>query len=432
MSFKTDRLAALFPEAYAAREGASLLRQLLDAIGHEHTRADESIKTLLKSHWVNYAQDGALDGLAATFGVERRKLPDGSLEPDDAFRRRLKAVVPYFTGGGTRKAIAGAVRSALGLPFDLELFRREITPAGGDTTGQINALIQGLEGLVRVEEYSPKPESMLSAPVTRTGDTSEVTLEASFSSVRAIYPRIEWTFNASAGRWLTLRRLDTGVGIQSKEALRVGAGQTLVLTAGANGALSASIGTTDVSNLFTAWDGTSPPVLPLLPGETTHWKLTAKAAAFELSAFDTTEVFDSPDFSVRMQWTRYQHLTFDVIVPYFIQEAGKAIQKQTGYQGDLFLFQGLPLDVIQRVVDQTRAAGVKGTVHFSLNFLEDHSVTERQTGLLQHLHKEDQNVSEAVTVGSLSTAQEDQNMREAFAIGGVFNVSTFDGSFGFE
>jgi hypothetical protein len=432
VSFKTDRLAALFPDAYAAREGAALLRRLLDAIGHEFMGADESVKALLKSHWVNYAQGDALDGLAATFGVQRRKLTNGTLEPDDAFRRRLKAVVPYFMGGGTVKAVAGAVRSALGLPFDLELFRREITPSEGDTSGQIDALIRALDGLVKVQEFSPKPESVLSEPITRAADTSEVTVEVAFSSVIQVYPRIEWTFTKGGGRFLTLQRLDSGVGIKSKPSLRLQPGETLVLTAGPSGALAASVGATDVSNQFTAWNGTSAPLLPALPGETTHWKFTSKAGTYDLSGFDDTEGFDSPDFSVRIQWMRYQHLTFDVIVPYFIKKAVEDIQRQTGYQGQLFLFEGLPLEVIQRVVDQTRAAGVKGMVHFSLNFLEDHAATERLSGLLQHRHGEKHDVSEAVTVGSLSTAHEDQNMRESFAIGGVFNVSTFDGSFGFE
>ena len=119
MSYKTDRLTDLFPDAYAARDGESLLYKLLDAVGAEFMGADEAIKRLLKSHWVDYAEGAALDGLAATFGVSRRRLRDGDLEDDDGFRQRLKSIVPLFAGGGTRRAVIGAVRSALGLPFDL-------------------------------------------------------------------------------------------------------------------------------------------------------------------------------------------------------------------------------------------------------------------------------------------------------------------------
>ncbi len=71
MSYKTDRLTDLFPEAYAVGDRESLLYKLLDAVGAEFMAADEAIKRLLKSHWVDYAEGAGLDGLAATFGVTR-------------------------------------------------------------------------------------------------------------------------------------------------------------------------------------------------------------------------------------------------------------------------------------------------------------------------------------------------------------------------
>jgi hypothetical protein len=87
--------------------------------------------------------------------------------------------------------------------------------------------------------------------------------------------------------------------------------------------------------------------------------------------------------------------------------------------------------VIQRVVDQTRAAGVRGMVHFSLNFTEDHAAVERLIGELQQSYGESQDMSEDLTVGNLTTMAETHDMGEAFALGGVFDISTFDGSFGF-
>src|SRR5215211_6464169 len=124
MSYKTDRLAALFPDAYAARDRGSLLSQFLDAVGAELMAADEKVKRLLKSHWVRYAEGEALDHLGAVFGVRRHVLrkdareTEERLETDEEFRERLRWIVPLFTGGGTRRAVVGAVRSALGLPFD--------------------------------------------------------------------------------------------------------------------------------------------------------------------------------------------------------------------------------------------------------------------------------------------------------------------------
>ena len=119
MSYKTDRLARLFPDVYSARETEALLYKLLDAIAAELMAADEAVKQLLKSHWVDYAAGTALDGLAAIYGISRRSLP-GALpaelrpEPDELFRQRLKSLVSQFTGGGTLEAIKGAVRSAYG------------------------------------------------------------------------------------------------------------------------------------------------------------------------------------------------------------------------------------------------------------------------------------------------------------------------------
>ena len=147
MSYKTERLTQLFPETYAASDRQSLLYQLLDAAGAELMAADESIKRLLKSHWVEYAEGPALDGLAATFGVTRRQLRSADLESDAAFRQRLKSIVPLFAGGGTRRAVLGAVRSALGLPFDLD--QLGLGPAYAP-------LRRDIENLIRLEEFSPK------------------------------------------------------------------------------------------------------------------------------------------------------------------------------------------------------------------------------------------------------------------------------------
>src|SRR5260370_21035692 len=116
MSYKTDRLVDLLPDAYAAAERESLLHQLLDVVGAELMVADAAVKRLLKSHWVDYATGAALDGLGAIYGVARRSLRDGSLETDAAFRQRLRSVVLLFTGGGTNPPGQGAPRARLRPP----------------------------------------------------------------------------------------------------------------------------------------------------------------------------------------------------------------------------------------------------------------------------------------------------------------------------
>ena len=148
MSYKSARLAALFPDVYSASDRGSVLGALLDAIGAELTAADESVKVLLRSHWVHYASHDGLDGLAASYGLERRTLRSGALEDDEALRRRLQERVVEYTGGGTVAAVEGSVRSALGLPFDLD----DLPLPDG-----FEAFRRDLQSLVRVVEFSPQP-----------------------------------------------------------------------------------------------------------------------------------------------------------------------------------------------------------------------------------------------------------------------------------
>ena len=227
MSYKTERLTDLFPDAYAVRDRESLLYKLIDAIGMELMQADESIKQLLKSHWVNYASGQALDGLAAIYGVERRPLRGGQLETDDAFRQRLKAVVPLFTGGGTKQAVIGAVRSALGLPFDLTQLH---LPIG------FEALQQDIENLIYIVEFSRTGERVVGRDLTVVNSANELTLAIDIPSVRGERPTIRWKFplGGARGLELTVKPGDPSTpttGIRTIEALVIPPGETLVLTA---------------------------------------------------------------------------------------------------------------------------------------------------------------------------------------------------------
>ncbi len=425
MSYKTDRLIDLFPDVYAARDRESLLYKLLDAAGAELMDADESIKNLLKSHWVDYASSSGLDGLGAIFGVARRRLPDGSLEPDAIFRLRLKSIVPLFTGGGTRRAVLGAVRSALGFPFDLSQLH---LPA------QFAALQQDLESLVRLEEFSPHPQRLV-ADTAGPGDDGLLTLDVPLTGVRPEAARFEWTFTKGSGRRLRLELLppldDTpSGGIQADDSLVLLEGQTLRLSANPDGSLVAFRETTDVTAQFHDLLG-GPPRLPLVPVGEHRWRFSALSALFDTSPFDS-ETFPPPLYHVQVAWTSHEPLTFDVFVPYFLGKAVQDLKDQYHFSGEIFFYEGLDLKTIQDVVDQTRAAGVRGSVHFALNFRDDHSAGEsfRLDGLRQV--QEDAGLLEGdFRAASLSTLGEPHDMRERFAIGGVYDFSTFDGIFGF-
>jgi hypothetical protein len=421
MSYKTERLVTLFPDVYAAEDTASLLYKLLDAIGRELMAADEAVKQLLQSHWVDYAAGLALDGLGAIFGVERRRLPDGRPETDEAFRLRLKSIVPLFTGGGTRLAILGAVRSALGLPFNLD--QLNLPP-------QYAALRQDLENLVALVEFSPRPERLVSQIIDPAG-AGELTLDVPILSVQAARPRLRWTFTRGAGRRLRLERLDAAVGVIADDALIIHQGSTLLLSAAADGALLAFVDeTTNVGSHFRALND-GPALLPEVPKQPSQWRFTAEGGLFDSSVFDQGDTFDRPLFAVEMTWRSYEPLTFDVYVPYFLRAAVETLKAQHGYPGEIFVYEGLDLATIQAVVDQTRAAGVRGRVHFSLNFRTVHNQRERFTRAGEHRLLEEAGADEDFTVSSGARLEETHDASDLLHLGGFFDLARFSSGFGF-
>ena len=127
----------------------------------------------------------------------------------------------------------------------------------------------------------------------------------------------------------------------------------------------------------------------------------------------------------------YEPLTFEVIVPFFLKEAVDNLKKRYNYPGELFAFEGIPLEHIQEVVDQTRAAGVRGSVQFSLNFLEIHSQAVQLNAIILGLFREDASVFETFLAANTNDNTENHRMLDRMVFGGVFDASTFDSLFAF-
>lgn len=422
MSYKTDRLVELFPDIYAAQDKESVLYKLLDTVGAEFMVADEKIKRLLKSHWVRYAQGRALDNLASIYGLTRRNMRSGRPESDEAFRRHLQSVVPLFTGGGTRRAVVGAVRSALGLPFDLAQLR--LAP-------EFEALRRDVEALVTLTEFSPQGEKVTETIIRTVENASELVLDVKESTVKASSPQIEWTFEQGSGRNLTMERVGSKEGVKSRDEFWIPQGKTLVFSAVDDGRLNALIDRTDVTSQFVNLNGTSPALLPKVPEGASKWKFRAQSAIYGAGTFDG-ETFDTPSFFVSIRRLRSVPLTFDVEVPYFLKEAVEGLVARHKYSGEVFVYEGIQPEHIQEVVDDTRAAGVRGNVHFSLTFFEDHAQRERFTGELQHAATEKLEASDSLLVANVSQQTETQDMAERLTIGGVFDISPFNGPYGFQ
>jgi hypothetical protein len=341
---RTTRLAAKFPDAYAVDDAGSLLFRLLDVIGAELSRADDDVRRMLKSHWVGYAEGPALDALAALFDVSRRRLDDGTPEPDVSFRARLRAVVPLFTGGGTVTAVRGAVRSALGLPFDLSAFPP--------------ALRTDLESLITIAENVEAVDRVV-GDSTFSGDGTELRMTVRPESVVDAYPSLTILGRVATGWSLRLERVGAPA-IQTTEDFFLPADMPLTLTDAGGGVLRAQLGQDLVTSSFVSAD--TPVRLPIVPGgRPSEWVFSIRGASFDLAVFDDHS-FGPPDLHVELSIRRARPLTFEVHIPSDFPAAVEAVRTRHNYAGPLFLFEGLPREAIQQVVDDTRAAGVLGTV----------------------------------------------------------------------
>jgi hypothetical protein len=83
------------------------------------------------------------------------------------------------------------------------------------------------------------------------------------------------------------------------------------------------------------------------------------------------------------------------------------------------------------VVDQTRAAGVRGAVQFTLHFLDDQGARQQLRVDGQARWREDQAASDALTAANTNDYDEDHGQQERLTLAGVFDVSRFGGPFGF-
>lgn len=426
MSYKTDRLVALFPGAYAAGDRGSLLYKLLDAYGAELMAADAAVKRLLKSHWVEHAENDALDRLGAMFGVERRVLAGGGLEGDAAFRARLQSIVVLFTGGGTVEAIKGAVRSALGLPYNLD--QLGLPPSYA-------ALRRDIEALVQVHEFSPKIDRVVetaAVPVDLDARTRAawMTVSVNASTVSESLPRIELQVDRGALGRLVVRCEDTGLGFRSDDAFVLGAGTRVVFSAAPDGRLSALVDGSELAAQFTGLDGSVPARMPPVPAAASLWRFQAQGSLYDLGRLDRAG-FDLPDFRVAIERVVLQPLTFDVQVPFFLKRAVEDLQRLHGYPGEILVFEGIAPDRIQQVVDQTRAAGVRGAVQFALQFVENQAVRERFAIAGDGRWREGQDAADALAVANTNDADERHDVAERLTLAGVYDISRFDGPFGF-
>lgn len=118
---KADRILDNLPPTFATLGDPSALRALVDGYGGELQAAENSLVTVMRAHWVDFADAGEkvvldLASIGALYGLAPR--PDESVEE---FREHLKRYVKTFLDGTvTVRGILRVTAEVLGLHIDDE------------------------------------------------------------------------------------------------------------------------------------------------------------------------------------------------------------------------------------------------------------------------------------------------------------------------
>ena len=262
---------------------------------------------------------------------------------------------------------------------------------------------------------------------TRRGLTALVNA----STVSESQPRIELQVDRGSVARLQVRCEETGLGFRSLDSVVLRQGQTVVFSAGADNRLSALVGGSELAAHFTNLDGGQPALMPSVPASPSRWQVQAQGGLFDSGAAFDRAALDLPVFQVAISRVVLEPLTFDVEVPFFLGEAVRQLKQLHAYPGDILVFEGIAPEHIQQVVDQTRAAGVRGAVQFTLHFLDDQAVQERFSVLADGRFAEQHDATDALTAANTSDHDEDHAQQERLTLAGVFDISRFGGPFAF-
>lgn len=406
--WRGSRLREAFPEVYDTRPNGSALGVLLDSLAGSLSTLDNDIQQALFDRWLRLASGdpirgrSPLDELTRLSGMLR--LP-GELTPSLRFRA-LGSARPLREGGTTPRALMNLVATALGAELCPKL--RRVPPKGGERVTNGDALSpvvvrrcgacggQGpcpnsADALFRVKliENPPTPRTQRFAslqPGTRFSalsdslDPARPTLivranqdGVSYPAVRSGRETVLFAGQLNKGEALIIVPLDSAderrgtARIEAEDSVRLVTERVFYLV---DRARFDEVNFTDdhgTEPAFAAFEdaGVRTPELP--PGSS-EWSYVTLGREELVSTFGTekvqqtfSDVPDSPSTSradVELTWTSYPPAAFRLEVP------------RTPWVRRLEALGGL--DLVQRIVENTRPCGVSAVVDFP----QDHSLTD--------------------------------------------------------
>lgn len=289
--------------------------RLFDSFGKRLDEAHKDLFRVMKTHWVDTAAREDLDKLGAIYDMERK-----SGEKDSDYRRRLKAAIYEYKGGGTVSAILSLTRNLLSMEEEEKLELSDNPPALVSVELRLRSGDTWTLGSSSIKDATPKLTLFVEA-----GD-------ALFDAAK---------FNESkyplGVRNPMITNLETNESVVFRNTM--GGGQKLVISEE-----KAELDGTDVTDRLSM---TKMPLI-LRRGSTWRYREAAKEkigvfgeAIFDVSLFETALA----TVKICFEWTAHQVATFELKVP------REALARS-----------GLSVENLEEFVNRVKAVGTKGII----------------------------------------------------------------------
>ena len=445
---RTKSIVSRFPDFYRSQDVENTFYRFIDVFGQMLSLAEEDLITVMKSHWIDKAnnedskgfgasQKGDMDKIFALYlqslggtsllrQINRRSGVEG-IEDDRIYRERIKGLIDVLReGASTKDGIRSIVAANLGIVDDDEL-------------------AQKLRNQIRIIEYMPQ--------IAGTGDYNLSVLEQFMvtnpnvvNSIPNIRIRVRDDFYAKLlqPRVTNLTNQESAVfngELISKDTLDFFSDGSVFKNGEQVDQLSS--------------------MANLPPGDS-QWRFDAEIlfdeSRFNLTRFDfslygkdagslsvldrfyrrnriVNQLFNEKAVELQVTQLNLRPGTFQVVIPWNFDADADATEEEKArvkkINDQLDNNDDQPRTHIRFIVNKVKAAGVFADVAYQKNFKEDHDVTTSLQLIGEHKpFIDDADMKEAdLKIGSLQVPYPDgidQELADSFTTSGVMDFSGFD------
>ncbi len=432
-SSKTASMVQRLPDFYT-QDGRSVLIRLLDVFGAILDGAEDDLLHVMRSHWVDTAdnegshgfdaaQKGDLDkiftlylenlgGTSQLKQLNRREGADGVTD-DALYRARIKGLIQVLMrGASTVDGIISIVASNLGIIEN------------PNATDAEKLKVQVARSLIRIVEFLPGNAALTTWDLPLFQD-----FQVNNPNPTPSAPQIRMTIRSPLPLTNVTVVRTTGGSVSAGYAGTVSQGDLLSFfadgTALLNGVTIPVVGAIPVAPVGTStWrvealmQSTPPPNTPFPVGR------------FDVSAFDTLLpaqpdpqlfVFDGPAVTADVSLSKLTPGFFTVFVPWDIP----------GFTERFDQLPDNPRNQIGYIVNKVKAAGVGAAIVFEKQFAEAHEMADQISGAgVREPFTDEQQLGElSFNIGSVQFPEQggiDQQLSDNLVLSGAFDLTRFD------